>query len=237
MRIVFGWNHFRIKSFDPVELGLTQQPDPNLRIEVRQHYFHFFRIPFFSLGKKWAIRKNNELYEMPLVLRSAIQCLDDIRVRTPWYTFAGPLLLLLIGCGFAVSQQVEKYKWKQREEKQFAAVNAQNMALFRKPSPNDYYVLTSVNGYAQRYAKVTALDKQRIQLSYITNPRASASQPVKLVRLFTRYAHETKSITFNRGDSAKLFCSRYEDRNSFAGFYLSDGQTYRVKKIFRLEGN
>ena len=131
MRIVFGWNHFRIKSFDPVELGLTQQTDPNLKIEVRQHYFHFFWIPFFSLGKKWAIRKNNELYEMPGVLKSTIRNREDIKVNTPWYTYAGLLLLALVGFGFLVSEQVEKFQWNQYQKKEFAAEYDRNICLFR----------------------------------------------------------------------------------------------------------
>lgn len=238
MRIVFGWNHFKIKSFDPVDLGLSQQADPNLKIEVRQHYFHLFWIPFFSLGKKWAIRKNNELYEMPVVLKSTIKNRDDIKVRTPWYTYAGPLLLAMIGFGFMINEQVKTYQWEQYQEQQFEAEYAQNIGLFRKPSPDDYYLLTSMNGFSQKYAKVTMLDKQHIELSYITNPAVAASEPVKIAALFTTYAEQLRSVTLNRGDSAKLFCRDYDERHSFAGLELKDkyGETYRVKKIFRLDG-
>ena len=238
MKIVFGWNHFRIKTFDPVELGLTQQTDPNLKIEVRQHYFHLFWIPFFSLGKKWAIRKNNELYEMPVVLKSTISSRNDIKVRTPWFTFAGPLLLSVLGFGFLVNEQVEKYRWGQNQKKQFAAEYAHNIGLFRKPSPDDYYLLTSVNGYSQIYAKITRLDKRHVGLSYITNRGANAYTPLKIAALFTTYANELQSITFDRGDSAKLFCSDYDGLASFTGITLNNkfGEAYRVKKIFRLDG-
>ena len=238
MYIVFGWNHFRIKTFDPVEFGLSQQADPNLKIEVRQHYFHLFWIPFFSLGKKWAIRKNNELYEMPGVLKSTIKSRDDMKVRTPWYTFAGPLLIAIITCGFMINEKVDRYKWDKAEEKQFEQDYAQNIGLFRKPSPDDYYLLTSVTGYSQRYAKVTMLDKQHIELSYITNASAVAYEPVAIAALFTTHAGEMQSITLSRGDSAKLFCNDYDKRHSFAGITLKDrnGETYRVKRIIRLDG-
>lgn len=238
MYIVFGWNHFKIKTFDPAEFGLSQQADPNLKIEVRQHYFHLFWIPFFSLGKKWAIRKNNELYEMPVVLKSTIKSRDDMKVRTPWYTYAGPLLLAIIGLGVTVNEKVADYKWDKASEKQFETEYAQNIALFRKPSPDDYYLLTSVNGYSQKYAKVTMLDKQHIELSYITNPSASAYEPVKIAALFTTYADEMKAITVNRSDSGKLICKEYDERNSFAGITLSDknGEKFRVQRIIRLDG-
>jgi hypothetical protein len=238
MYIVFGWNHFKIKTFDPVEFGLSQQADPNLKIEVRQHYFHLFWIPFFSLGKKWAIRKNNELYEMPGVLKSTIKSRDDMRVRTPWYTYAGPLLLAIIGFGFMINEKVQSYKWEKANEKQFEEEYAQSIGLFRKPSPDDYYLLSSVKGYSQRYAKVTMLDKQHIELSYITNSSASAYEPTAIAALFTAYADELQSVTLSRGDSAKLFCADYDDRYSFAGLSLNEknGDTYRVKKIIRLDG-
>jgi hypothetical protein len=238
MYIVFGWNHFKIKTFDPAEFGLSQQTDPNLKIEVRQHYFHFFWIPFFSLGKKWAIRKNNELYEMPVMLKSTIKSRGDMKVRTPWYTYAGPLLLAIIGLGMMVNGKVNSYKWARAAEKEFEAEYAQNIGLFRKPSPDDYYLLTAVNGYSQKYAKVTMLDKQHIELSYITNPSASAYEPVKIAALFTTYANEMQSVTLNRSDSGKLFCADYDQRNSFSGITLNDkkGDTYRVKRIIRLDG-
>jgi hypothetical protein len=238
MYIVFGWNHFRIKTFDPVEFGLSQQADPNLKIEVRQHYFHLFWIPFFSLGKKWAIRKNNELYEMPGILKSTIKSRDDMKVRTPWYTYAGPLLIAIIGLGFMINEKVERYKWDKAEEKQFEAEYTQNIGLFRKPSPDDYYILTSVKCYGQRYAKITMLNKKDIELSYITNTSAIAYGPMSIAALFTTYAGEMQSVTLSRGDSAKLFCADYDKRYSFAGLSLNEksGNTYRVKRIIRLDG-
>jgi hypothetical protein len=238
MYIVFGWNHFKIKTFDPYEIGLSQQEDPHLKIEVRQHYFHLFWIPFFSLGKKWAIRKNNELYEMPGVLKSTIKSRDDIKVRTPWYTYAGPLLLAIIGFGFMINEKVASYKSNQYSKKHFESQYAQNISLFRKPSPDDYYLLTSVKGYGQKYAKVTMLDKQHIELSYITNPAANAYEPAKIAALFTSYANEMQSVTLSRGDSSKLLTSDYDKRQSLAGISLNEknGTTYRVEKIFRLDG-
>lgn len=237
MYIVFGWNHFKIKTFDPFEIGLSQQADPHLKIEVRQHYFHLFWIPFFSLGKKWAIRKNNELFEMPGVLKSTIKSREDIKVRTPWYTYAGPLLLAIIGFGFMINAKVESFKWNQYQEKQFESQYAQNIRLFRKPSPDDYYLLTSINGYSQKLAKVTMLNKQQIELSYITNPSAITYEPLKMAALFTNYAAELQSVTISRGDSAKLFTNDYDQRETLAGISLQDknGTTYRVEKIYRVD--
>jgi len=238
MTLIFGWNHFRIKSFDPVELGLSQQADPSVTIEVRQRYFHLFWIPFFSLGKQWAIRKNNQLYEMPVTFKSTIRHRHDLKVKTPWYTYAGILLVTLISIGFAVRGEHKSAAWEQQERKQFAAEYAENLSLFRKPSPDDYYLFTAVNGYAQQYAKVTRLDKQHIELSYITNPAAYSDDPLGIAGLFVQYAGELQSVTVSRGDSARLFRSDFDQRHSAKGLMLQDkqGRTYRVKKIIRLDG-
>ena len=46
--IIFGWNHFLIRSFMPHELGLGEETlDPEFMVEARQKYFHIFWIPFF----------------------------------------------------------------------------------------------------------------------------------------------------------------------------------------------
>ena len=113
MRIVFGWNNFTIKSYKPKELGLTQEDTNDFRIEARQSYFHLFWIPFFGLGKKWVIRKGSNTYELPAQYQHKVDE-QNIRLRTPWYTFAGPLLILAGLIGFWAFTQYDEYKEQQR---------------------------------------------------------------------------------------------------------------------------
>jgi hypothetical protein len=236
--IVFGWNHFKIKSFDPYAMGLSQQPQSDFTIEVRQKYFHLFWIPFFGLGKIWAIRRNNQLLEIQPAYKDAIRSRQDMRVKTPWYTFAGPLLALLVGCGFMINEKVENYQSEQYNKKQFSEDYENNAAKFRKPSLDDYYIMTSANGYTNRYARITGLDKNNIQLSYITDKNAWSSRPADIAKLFIEYADHIQTITLSRGDSTKLICKDYDSRKSFTGIPLQDGygMNYRVEKIFRLDG-
>src|SRR6185369_5805834 len=180
IRIVFGWNHFKLRSFTPFQLGITQKTDIDFTIELRQRYFHFFWIPFFSLGKKWAIRKGGKLYEMPQVIADVTRGRDDLRVKTPFYTYAGPLLIVAAIIIFNINERVEDYRRLQYEKSQFAAAYADNSAKFRKPSPYDFYTLTDVNGFGTKYARITGMDKQHIELSYINNSQASAWTPVSV---------------------------------------------------------
>lgn len=130
MRIVFGWNNFTIKSYKPKELGLTQEDTNDFRVEIRQSYFHLFWIPFFGLGKKWVIRKGRDTYELPAQFLHKVQE-QHLQHRTPWYTFAGPLLILAGLIGFWAYTQYDEYRdqqrsiayYKQRTDALQAAVN------------------------------------------------------------------------------------------------------------------
>lgn len=237
--IVFGWNHFRIRSFTPFELGITQKTDIDFTIELRQRYFHLFWIPFFSLGKKWAVRKGGKLYEMPEVIAEVIRGRDDLRSRTPWYTFAGPLLIMATIIIYNINEKVEDYKHLQYEKAQFAAAYVDNSIKFRKPSPYDFYRLVDVNGYSNKYARITGMDKQHIQLTYINNTQASAWSPVQVADLFNKFSNDLETVTINRSDSSKIICSDYDQRHSTEGITIKDQygtQHYRVDKIVRLDG-
>lgn len=236
MSIVFGWNHFRIKSIDPFAAGLSQNVQPGYKIEIRQRYFHLFWIPCFSLGKKWTLRKGNELYEMPQQYREVLRSRRDLQAKTPFYTYAGPLIAAFIGILYLINEKIEDYRSEQYRKQEFAADYADNAAKFRSPSLYDYYVLKSVNAYGKRYARVTGLDKSSMQLSYITTP-AAAYTPAKIAKLFLEPANKLESITIGRSDSARLICNDYDKREQFNGIELKGERSkYRVEKIFRLDG-
>ncbi|WP_315817835.1 hypothetical protein [Paraflavitalea speifideaquila] len=237
MSIVFGWNHFRIKSIDPYAAGLSQNAQPGYKIEVRQRYFHLFWIPCFSLGKKWALRKDNQLYEMPEQYMQVLRGRNDLRVKTPWYTYTGPLLVFFVYICYSISEKVDHYRSEQYQKKQFAISNALSAAMFRKPSLDDYYVFTPVTGYSKRYARITGLDKNNIQLSVITTADYATS-PLGIADLFLKPGNSLETVTVSRGDSAKLICNDYDMQNEFNGLQINGGRPdkYRVDNIFRLDG-
>jgi hypothetical protein len=107
MTLVFGWRSFLLRSFSLAELGLPESASGPCSVEVRQKYFHLFWIPFFGLGKKWALRRGKDLYELPIEIEAH---LSQSRVKTPWYTYSGPLLLLLAGVVFWGSDKYEQHR-------------------------------------------------------------------------------------------------------------------------------
>lgn len=237
MSIVFGWNHFKIKSIDPFAAGLSQNVQPGYRIEVRQRYFHLFWIPCFSLGKKWALRKDNQLYEMPEQYMQVLRSRRDLHAKTPFYTYAGPLLAAFVGICYMISEKMDDYRTEQYNKKEFAATYEENAAKFRKPSPDDYYILRSVNGYDKKYARITGLDKNNIQLSYITKADVWSPSPAEIAKLFVEPSYQLETINVGRGDSARLICNDYDKREQFNGIEIKgEPNKYRVEKIVRLDG-
>jgi len=236
MSIVFGWNHFKIKSIDPYTAGLSQNVQPGYLIEVRQRYFHLFWIPFFSLGKKWALRKDGQLYEMPEPYKYVLQERKDLAAKTPWYTYAGPLILAFVGLCYYISEKVDDYKYERSAARNYAAAYADNVLLFRKPTLDDYYIFDPVNGYSDKYARVTGLDKNTLQLSLITS-NAYATYPSEIAKLFVDPDSKMETITISRGDSAKLICPDYDERLDFDGIRLPGEQSkFRLDRIIRMDG-
>lgn len=98
MKRFFGLHHFKIKSFDPYAVGLSQNQQPGYSIEVRLSCFQVFCIPVFPLGKKWALRKDSDdrLYEMPEPYMFVLRERKDLHVATPLYAYTGSLAALSI---------------------------------------------------------------------------------------------------------------------------------------------
>ncbi|HEU4716278.1 MAG TPA: hypothetical protein VFU15_00510 [Bacteroidia bacterium] len=106
MIIVFGIRKFSIYTFSPSELGFTDPSWNGIQFKVLQQYFHLMWIPFFPVGKKWAISKpDGKLYEVP---HNILGHLGDpsAKVRTPWYAFAGLILAGVAGIISGISNMM-----------------------------------------------------------------------------------------------------------------------------------
>jgi hypothetical protein len=136
MRIVFGQNNFLIQCFNPYELGLTKDSKSDYTIEVRQNYVHFFWIPFFGTGKSWMVRKASGLYEMPNDFKEIIAA-KNVRVSSPWYTFSGIIMLLLVCIGYYAGEKYRNYQSYQND----VLWIEQKAHKINNPEINDKYLL------------------------------------------------------------------------------------------------
>src|SRR5882757_1932856 len=235
MRFLFGRSHFKIRSYNPYELCLTQRTASDFTIEVRQICFHLFRLPFFGLGKEWSIRKNDQLFELPDDYKDAV--VQQGELSTPLYAYAGSLLLTLAGLCFVVNTKYVYWERHRDFRNEYISTAANNSSKFRTPAPNDYYVLAAADG-SEKYARIARFDSQNIHLSYINNPYIRADRPGQMAAFFADYARQIRTITISRADSSRLICREYEKRHSFKGMPLNndDGKAYRLQAIIRMDG-
>lgn len=170
MRIVFGHNNFLIKRYNAADLGVPSNDESvkGLIFEVRQHYFHLFWIPFFGIGKIYAFRRpgDSNLYKMPDEIKALIISKHG-HPRTPWYTFALPLLGLLGLTIFWISEWQQKQRW----ESNFYETAAERKGYIQYPTTGDYYKLTlnktQEDNYETRrevYLKVAQYSDDKIEM-------------------------------------------------------------------------
>ena len=139
--IVFGHNNFSIKKFSYRDLNLPPGEGwEDISFEVRQRYAHLFWIPFFPIGKLWAIKKRgsgDDLYEMPNEIRRHIEQRFGDEIGTPWYSWSLFLLALLAGLFFGGQELYNDYRWSQASEYS----NNEEKMMVEYPTTGDYYKL------------------------------------------------------------------------------------------------
>jgi hypothetical protein len=135
MKLIFGFKTFKLKTFTDEDLNLKGQVIEDILFEVRQQYFHVYLIPFFSTKKLYIEIRNKEPYPMDPRYVDLINSSNTF--KTPWYSFAGWLLIpliLLIYSGIELSNYYEKSQWTQKEFNN-------NIEQIDNPTINDYYHL------------------------------------------------------------------------------------------------
>jgi len=156
--IVFGSNHFKLRSYHPEELGIPFDPNgEKVMIDCIQKYGRLYWIPFIGTGKQWVVRnRKGEMYPLPQKFQKMIPA-DKRKVKTPFYTFAGPILIVLGICGFMVSEKMEKRQREQAAQERFD----ENKKLL-----NEQVADIKVDDYLIFSAKADPDEKNRYGKSY-----------------------------------------------------------------------
>lgn len=167
--IVFGHNNFLLKQISPADIGMAETEETKgITFEVRQHYFHLFWIPFFSIGKIYVFKRagsGDDLFQMPEQVKLVIQHkYPDI--KTPWYTFALPILGLVIFLGYLANEKISD----QQDESRFYNRVAEKKGYIQYPTTGDYYKLVlsdkegSYDSRSDLYLKVEKYDDKDIHV-------------------------------------------------------------------------
>jgi len=244
MRIVFGWNTFKIRGFSLKELGIPQKEESFISIEARQKYFHLFWIPFFSLGKKWVVRKGNQLYELTAELQTLVNTSPATRsVKTPFYTYAGPLL---IGAGLLIYQLNENftnYKYHQRAVESFNKEKTALESKLQHLTTKDFISVQRLgNSYSDTtiYLKVEDIKGDEITVTPVeVTPEYSRARAYEVEDEYTRHANTLPSVKISYKQLQASYMKEYtsslnrEALKQQATDLLKDGRSYLATDVVR----
>lgn len=100
MILIFGIRHTTTDYYTPADFGFVDPSWNGVKFVSLARYFHLMYIPFFPVGKKWAIEQpDGKQYELSASVLAQVNSYG-LKQRTPWYTFIG---LMLVGLVFIIS--------------------------------------------------------------------------------------------------------------------------------------
>lgn len=233
--IVYGWSSFQIHSAPIQQYPFGQDFAPGVEVEIRQKYAHIFWIPFFSIGKMWVLKQNDQMFEMqPQMKEALIQY--GVKTKTPWYSFIG---LILVGVGLITALIVNALPKKQYqyETEDLSSSKAEIEALLNQvesptTAPSLYTAFTSaeigdVLFFSDEESKTIATQIYDIDndyyLLYVPDPKASGHRmsDIGLVEYFydsttaVRKARISKEMIGNTVDVS-------EGKRMFNGVVIPD---------------
>lgn len=85
------------------------------------------------------VRKGNQLYEMPGELQTVVNTsATAAAVKTPFYTYAGPLLILIGLLFYQINESYSNYKSKQQAVKSFNTEKAELESKLQQLTTKDF---------------------------------------------------------------------------------------------------
>lgn len=241
MRIVFGWYSWTVKEYTPEELEIPNESEQKIKFEVRQKAFHLFYIPFFSIGKMYAIRKEGQLYDMPYRFEKLIK--SKGKVKTPWYTFALPILAVFIASIYFLTIQFESYKRNKYHNEEYNYAIAQIDKELEHLTTNHYIKIVNL---ANKYES----EGMYLKVENIKGSIVTVMPLITGLKDYNSYAYAVKDYYIINKDSAKLINLTIEDlqksvcrdydlfnqRSPFGQPLLNDGKNYAIERIEYIKG-
>jgi hypothetical protein len=233
MRIVFGHRNFKIREIHPQELGLIDNTD--FSIEIRQKYFHLYWIPFFGLGKIWAIRRNGELYELPVEYIHEIKR-RNIKVRSPWYTYTLPIMICLGFIIYTGNERIKQNNWHKQDMNFFTEKVQTLHHEIDSPKVNEFFFLNNTansNSESAMYLKVEKNYTDKILFTLIPGFFLDSSQ-MELEDCYNQNKANLDTISIPKATLKKAVNNDYElsATGTFKGVtLLNSNNSYALEKI------
>ncbi len=238
MSIVFGKNHFILKSYTLEELEISKEISP-IRIVKIQRYFHLYWIPFFPIGKEWAIRREGKLYEVP---QEYIYILNKKKLvhKTPFYAYSLPLILLFGAILYFSATEIQQYTSSKRAQSNFKVQTEQSSTHLKTPSLNDFYEIRPTSSYSgDTFLKVVSYNDSAIQFQ-VPNKKIEGynKNAGYIASCFSSPADEYECFWLSKKTIDSLIKKEYGyQKNKGAEIpFLSFDDTYVLKKIHHFQG-
>lgn len=160
--IFYGWYTFLIKAYTFEQLGIKiEDPILQMQVEVRQKCFHLFWIPFFSLGKIYALRREGKLYNLTPELEATLR--RQVVHKTPWYTYIG---FILVFFGFILYNANEKYE-AHNSKKRLEELQAAKREVVTHPVIGDEYMMATNKMPNTFYVRVADVKSDSVLLKIV----------------------------------------------------------------------
>jgi hypothetical protein len=235
MLIVFGTYSFALKKYTSDELGISTESGTPINIEIRQKVMHIFYIPLLPIGKVYAMRIDDKLYNLPAEHHAAVDARGGI--GTPWYSFALPILLLAIGAFVWGKSAISKYQHDVESKKKFeagvAAVDSQLVHL----STHDYIELENIqNRYGSQavYLRVLGIKDANVICAVMhSDLYADIAKPYEVDAEY-REQQKLDTVILSRTMVEKACVRDYDLFDKGRGVdvqLLHDGVSYRITRI------
>jgi hypothetical protein len=241
MRIVFGMYSFKIKSYSPEDLNISNDNKQDISFEVRQNVFHLSWIPFFSIGKIYGMRKEGELYHIPDNLIALIK--SKGKISTPWYSFLIPILVVLGFVIYLLDEEVQDIQWYQKSKATYEFSISQIDTEMTRLSSNHFIKLrnlANINNTQGLYLKVIQVDDSLIYCSKIeTGLEDYEALPYVLKDFYSDHRSNLDTLKYSINQLKNAICRDfkvYHNQQKFGIKLFNDNNLYIIEAIEYIDG-
>ncbi len=212
--IVFGWNSFLIKSYILQEFGFFQNDLAYERVEHRQKYFHLMFIPFFPIGRFWAVRIDGKLYHPSAEILSVLQSTRTNNKNALW-AWSGVFAVLLGFFFVSMSEKMTQARYRKESEDR-----SKYMAAMLQTN-------TDINPVLSKIEKIDQLTDSLLSLPIAKQKPIDTSESAML-SLFLKIIQTQKDSIQGISDTNNLVIASFDDPLTGSP-YISQGDFEMLK--------
>lgn len=212
--IVFGWNSFLIKSYILRDFGFVETHLAYERIEHRQKYFHLMFIPFFPIGRFWAVRIDGKLYHPSAEIVSVLNSTKTNNKNAIW-SWSGVFAVLLGIFIVSMSEKMTEARYRKQSEER-----SKNMAAMLQTN-------SDINPVLNKIEKIDQLTDSLLSLPVAKQKPIDTSESAML-SLFFKIIQTQKDSIHGVNDTNNLVIASFDDPLTGSP-YISQGDFEMLK--------